>query len=126
MKIRVYSIFFLSVLTLYLIRPIIPFVEYAVNKDYIVKNLCIDRNKPKSCCAGKCHLKKELAKSDASSDNEGKNNSQKSLQKQISDFLRNQIKVYHPIERTFLLCILPQPRLQNNGESAIFVPPKNV
>jgi hypothetical protein len=126
MKIRAYSIFFLSVLSLYLIRPIIPFIEYAVNKDYIAKNLCINRDKPKSCCAGKCHLKKELAKSDTSSENEGKDNSQKPQQKQISEFLKTQIKVYHPIERTFSQAILADPKVLKNAASSIFVPPQNI
>jgi hypothetical protein len=126
MKIRVYSIFFLSVLTLYMIRPIIPFIEYALNKDYIAKNLCINRDKPKSCCAGKCHLKKELAKSDTTSENEGKDNSQKPQQKQISEFLKSQIKVYHPIERTFFQAILADPKVLKNTGSAIFVPPQNI
>jgi len=123
MKIRVYSIFFLSVLILYMIRPVIPFIEYALNKDYIVKNLCINRDKPKSCCAGKCHLKKELAKNDTS-ENEGKNNSKNPQQKQISEFLKTQNKQYHPIERTFVQVALTQSRLPINAGSSIFVPPK--
>jgi hypothetical protein len=107
-----------------MIRPVIPFIEYAVNKDYIAKNLCINRDKPKSCCAGKCHLKKELAKSDTS-ENEGKNNSKNPQQKQISEFLRTQNKHYHPIESTFVQVVLTQSRLPINAASSIFVPPKN-
>ena len=45
-----------------LVRPAIPFVEYIVNYDYIVKELCENREKPQLKCNGKCHLKKELAK----------------------------------------------------------------
>ena len=36
--------------------------EYYANKDYIAKNLCENRNKPKMHCDGKCCLKKKLAK----------------------------------------------------------------
>ena len=36
--------------------------EYYVQKDYIAKNLCENRNKPKMHCDGKCCLKKKLAK----------------------------------------------------------------
>jgi len=39
-------------------------LDYQLNKDYIAKNLCENRNKPKCCCCGKCFLKKQLAKSD--------------------------------------------------------------
>jgi len=124
MKIRVYSIFFLSVLILYILRPVIPFIEYAVNKDYIVKNLCVNRDKPKSCCAGKCHLKKELAKNDTTSENEEKNNSKNGQQKQISEFLKTQNKQYHPITKTLLQAILSPPRIQENAGPSIFIPPK--
>jgi len=36
--------------------------EYYANKDYIAKNLCENRDKPKMHCDGKCCLKKKLAK----------------------------------------------------------------
>ena len=36
-------------------------VEYQVNKDFISKNLCINRAEPLSCCKGKCYLNKKLA-----------------------------------------------------------------
>lgn len=36
--------------------------RYYANKDYIAKNLCENRNKPKMHCDGKCCLKKKLAK----------------------------------------------------------------
>jgi hypothetical protein len=59
-----------------LIKPVLPVLEYIVNYEYISKVLCINRDKPKMQCNGKCHLMKELAKaSDAekplSSDKKG-------------------------------------------------------
>lgn len=45
-----------------LARPAIPFLEYIVNYDYIVKELCENKEKPALKCNGKCHLMKELAK----------------------------------------------------------------
>jgi hypothetical protein len=35
-----------------------------VNKDYISKNLCENKDKPMLHCNGKCHLRKQLAKED--------------------------------------------------------------
>jgi hypothetical protein len=35
--------------------------EYQVNRDFIAKNLCINRGKPLSCCKGNCYLKKKMA-----------------------------------------------------------------
>ncbi len=43
-------------------RPIVPFVSYAINYDYISTELCENKEKPEMKCNGKCHLKKELAK----------------------------------------------------------------
>jgi hypothetical protein len=36
--------------------------QYYANKDYIARNLCENRDKPKMHCDGKCCLKKKLAK----------------------------------------------------------------
>jgi carbamoylphosphate synthase small subunit len=40
-----------------------------VNYDYIVKNLCENRNVPQSTCKGKCYVSKELAKTEKQSNN---------------------------------------------------------
>jgi uncharacterized iron-regulated protein len=37
-------------------------VNYEVNKDYISKVLCENKEKKAMHCEGKCHLKKELDK----------------------------------------------------------------
>jgi hypothetical protein len=36
--------------------------EYIINKEYIAKNLCINKEKPKLHCNGKCQLMKKLVK----------------------------------------------------------------
>nr|WP_246223785.1 hypothetical protein [Fulvivirga kasyanovii] len=41
--------------------PII-WVDYEVNKDFIAKVLCINRDKPELKCNGKCYLAKKLKK----------------------------------------------------------------
>ncbi|BFO66010.1 hypothetical protein KCF3NO3_19930 [Chryseobacterium sp. KCF3-3] len=48
------------------LRPLVPVVEYAVNYDYIVKVLCINKSRPEVHCNGKCYLSKELAKTNDS------------------------------------------------------------
>jgi len=35
--------------------------EFRLNRDYIAKNLCVNRLKPCCCCKGKCYLNKKLA-----------------------------------------------------------------
>ena len=49
------------------VRPVLPLVNYAVNYDYIVKNLCENRGVPQSTCKGKCYVEKELAKTEKQS-----------------------------------------------------------
>lgn len=51
-------------------RPAIPFLEYWLNYDYIVNELCENKDKPQIHCDGKCHLNKELAKNNSNSDSQ--------------------------------------------------------
>ncbi|MEX6626594.1 hypothetical protein [Tenacibaculum salmonis] len=44
-----------------MLRPIAPFVEYAINYDYISKVLCINKDKPTLQCNGKCQLMLKIA-----------------------------------------------------------------
>ncbi|GEN74991.1 hypothetical protein CHA01nite_07310 [Chryseobacterium hagamense] len=46
-------------------RPLIPLVEYAVNYDYIVETLCINKSRPELHCNGTCYLTREIAKNNA-------------------------------------------------------------
>ena len=55
------------VVFLFVMKPILPVLEYVVRYDYIVRELCENKAKPEMKCNGKCHLMKELAKA---SDNE--------------------------------------------------------
>ncbi len=45
-----------------LLKPGLPVIDYIVNYEYISKELCVNKAKPKMHCNGKCHLMKELAK----------------------------------------------------------------
>ncbi|MFP3832245.1 hypothetical protein [Chryseobacterium sp. SIMBA_028] len=49
------------------LRPVLPLVNYVVNYDYIVNNLCENRDIPQSTCKGKCYVEKELAKTEKQS-----------------------------------------------------------
>jgi len=45
---------------------------WELNRDYVAKNLCENRNKPQMKCCGKCYLKKQLKKADDNTDTNGK------------------------------------------------------
>ena len=42
------------------IRPLLPYLDYFVNYQYISEVLCINKEKPMSTCNGKCYLSKQL------------------------------------------------------------------
>ncbi len=71
-----------TIITIYLmalLRPIFPYIEYLVNKEYIATVLCINKDKPEMHCNGKCHLTKQLKKA-----SEDENNSPSDLPKQYN------------------------------------------
>jgi len=49
-----------------LLKPALPVIDYVINYEYISKELCVNKAKPKLHCNGKCHLMKELAKTSES------------------------------------------------------------
>ncbi|UFH30916.1 hypothetical protein LNP04_13120 [Chryseobacterium sp. C-71] len=75
------------------IRPVLPLVNYAVNYDYIVKNLCENRKVIESDCKGKCFVKKELAKTEKQS-----NNGQNVKISGLDVFLYNEILAFSDID----------------------------
>jgi len=54
----------LFILTVVLItcRPLLPVLEYLVNYDEIVTELCTNKDRPELDCNGFCYLKKEVSK----------------------------------------------------------------
>jgi len=52
---------------------VLPYIEYYAFKEYIVENLCINRNNPKSCCEGKCYLEKRIKENNSENQEEKQN-----------------------------------------------------
>jgi hypothetical protein len=46
----------------YVFRVILPLVDYAVNYNFIVSELCEQKDEVENKCLGKCHLTKEISK----------------------------------------------------------------
>jgi hypothetical protein len=59
---KLVAIFAITGILLQTFNQVIIVASYYANKDYIAKNLCENRDKPKMHCDGKCCLKKKLAK----------------------------------------------------------------
>jgi len=56
MRKLIFTHLFLNLYILALLQPALPFIEYFANYDYIVSELCKNRERPILSCNGKCYL----------------------------------------------------------------------
>ena len=49
--------------------PLNPVIHYILHKKYYAEVLCVNKDKPKMHCNGKCHLKKELKEKENNQNN---------------------------------------------------------
>ena len=61
---RVTAILLLVLGTFHFGKNVVLLANYAIDYEYISEVLCINKDKPKSKCNGKCHLAKQLKKAD--------------------------------------------------------------
>jgi hypothetical protein len=47
----------------------LPYLEYSLFNDYIVENLCVQKDKANNCCHGKCFLEKQIGLVNETEDN---------------------------------------------------------
>lgn len=63
--------------------------EYNLNKEYIAKNLCINKEKPKLLCSGKCQLMKKMAEEESANSNTGSKSIKNTLEVLYDDELNS-------------------------------------
>lgn len=126
MKTGIISGILLLVLTAYLIIPVIPVFDYLIHKDYIAKNLCVNRDKPKSCCHGKCHMVKKLKKANPNTENDSKDTAKRIQYKDLDGFLLawNRQAVLRKTNFNYLIYSIS--KFQLLAIAAVFVPPKQM
>jgi hypothetical protein len=59
---RVYTILLMTIVLVQIAGKWIILADYALNKEFIARTLCINKAKPALHCNGKCHLRKQLEK----------------------------------------------------------------
>lgn len=59
----IFTHLFLNLYILALIQPALPFIEYFINYDYIVSELCENKDRPILSCNGKCYLEDQVKES---------------------------------------------------------------
>ena len=125
MKSAIVPSFLLIVLTAYLIIPVIPVIDYLLHKDYIAKNLCVNRNKPKSCCKGKCYMVKQLKKTSTNTESKSENTEKRIQLRQTDEFMAN--RTWQPFLQNYdtIYLIFNSLNLQLLAVKVIFVPPES-
>jgi hypothetical protein len=124
MKTGIVSRLLLLVITAYLVIPVLPVIDYLLHKDYIAKNLCVNRKKLHSCCKGKCYLVKQLKKSSSNTEGESKNTEKRILLRATDEFLI--AKAWHPVlqKNDINYLIFNSSNFKLLISTAVFVPPK--
>ena len=105
---------FLSIVftTLYLVamlKPVEPILEYCFNYNYIVEVLCVNKDKPRLNCNGKCYLMKQLQKQSS------ENSTKKSQSIQLENYPIGFIEIAEIIQpRQFNFTLKPTYFYLNN------------
>lgn len=61
-SLKLLNITLLLIYSTYVFRIIIPLIDYTINYNYIVSELCEQKDEAENTCLGKCHLTKEIKK----------------------------------------------------------------
>jgi len=64
-------------------------LDFQVNRDYIAKNLCVNRNNRSCCCKGKCFLAKKMAADQSRQQTPGKGGPKEESPLQLDTSLHN-------------------------------------
>lgn len=120
---RMYGMLCLLIMVFYFIRPVLPFIEYAVNKEYIAHNLCINKDNPQSCCEGKCYLHKQIKNNSEPMDADNENKLVK-VQK-IEDHLKSNDILIQSGEEPVKLIVVTSIQIISFFVQRIFIPPRN-
>ena len=102
MSYRIYAIVHLIVMVSYIVRPIIPYVQYTVFQDYIAENLCVNKDIPNNCCQGKCYLEKEAKKASQTTDSENRTPKRKVQIKELNEYLISHFDIPEIFETNLL------------------------
>lgn len=128
LKYQIGALFFVIVLLLNIILPSYILISFELNKEYIVENLCIEKDKEVNTCQGSCHLNKELEKITPASDDESNNQAPNLKESNINFFFAEMVS-----KSSFEFLFLIQneyPSINFNTLKGVhnlcFKPPKNI
>lgn len=106
-----------------MLKPIMPYIDYAINFDYISTELCENLDKPELKCLGKCHLSQEIDNSKENEENPAAPKSKKIVEEFHIAPLYS-VVVLHFEDESTIKRIDSEMKLLNGFISDIFEPPK--
>ncbi len=116
-----FSLFLLISFSYQSVAKTVIYFQFKSNQKQLAETVCENKSKPKSCCAAKCYLDKELKKEDkrqSDSSSSIKDKAEKSeLRTGFITFL------FVPIAKTQDYSIIQTKSLPNNFLSSVFHPP---
>lgn len=114
----------LLLMAFYILRPVIPYIEYTINKDYIASYLCVNRDKPLSGCEGKCYLEKQIKETAESNNSPDTNTNKKVQNEEVNEFLSAHSTILKVFESNVTHAINQETIFSSRTVSAIFIPPQ--
>jgi len=123
-----FAVILLIVMFFTIFKDQIPYLQYEIFKDYIAKNLCVNRSKKNCCCHGKCFLEKQVKIASETDDNDKNKQEPKAIQtsKDVSEFIvtkQNILPCPAEIVLSPLFCSISIKRV-NEFAFNVFIPPK--
>jgi len=118
----------MSLLTLMLVKAwVLPllYLDFEIRRDYIIANLCVNRDKPMMHCDGKCYLAKRIADAKEKDARQAENDYLSHLIYQVMD-IREVIYTASPVAfqiRTSIAYHYRSPFSARNPIADIFHPP---
>ena len=108
----------------YLLRPAMPYFEYAIAREHIEKEHCVQKDNPENTCHGKCYLHEQLNKQSESHDSDTKDD-KIVPNKKIDDHLQAHSIIPGIYEKYLTVpdCFIVPGTV--SWASRIFVPPKH-
>jgi hypothetical protein len=95
-----------------------------INKDYIEKNLCVEKENPYNNCHGKCYLHKQLNKQDKTLDGDINNKNKIITDKKIDDHFKESLLFPKLFENEIVLSDKYTIHCTIRFLPDIFIPPK--
>ena len=127
MQQRILAILLLIILIFNIFRYEIPYIQYAIFKEYIAENLCVNKDKPQSCCEGKCFRDKQVkvvSEAEQEESTTGKTIPTPSQNKEIKEFLFDKVVIPEPTAKTISLPLFTQIIFCSKYISTPFIPPQ--